>query len=208
MLWDSAMRMINSSVQKKLIWQYGGHVPAGLVPISRVDKGAGETAVSSISFTSGIDSTYSAYVFRIYNFNPDTDGAELTFQGQLAGGSGYDTTITSLRVYAYSDEGDSATALGYDGTNDQAQGVAFQSLSDNTGNGGDESASGSLTIYGPADTTYAKHFVAQFTNYLLLNYMRADITTGYLNTTSAIDAFQIKASTGNFDGIITLYGVA
>lgn len=198
------MRMIDSSVQKKLIWQYGGHVPAGLVPISS------QTAsnAASISFTSGIDSTYSAYVFRIYNFNPVTDGAELTFQGQLAGGSGYDTTITSLRVYAYSDEGDSATALGYDGTNDQAQGTGFQSLSDNTGNGGDESASGSLTIYGPADTTYTKHFVAQFTNYLLLNYMRADITSGYFNTTTAIDAFQFKASTGNFDGIITLYGVA
>jgi hypothetical protein len=196
--------MIDSSVQKKLIWQYGGHVPAGLVPISS------QTAsnAASISFTSGIDSTYSAYVFRIYNFNPATDGAELTFQGQLAGGSGYDTTITSLRVYAYSDEGDSATALGYDGTNDQAQGTGFQSLSDNTGNGGDESASGSLTIYGPADTTYVKHFVAQFTNYLLLNYMRADITSGYFNTATAIDAFQFKASTGNFDGIITLYGVA
>ena len=181
MLWDSAMRMINSSVQKKLIWQYGGHVPAGLVPISS------QTAsnAASISFTSGIDSTYSAYVFRIYNFNPATDGAELTFQGSIDSGSNYNVEITSLRVYAYSDEGDSAT-----------------------GNGGEESASGSLTIYGPADTTYAKHFVAQFTNYLLLNYMRADITTGYLNTTSAIDAFQIKASTGNFDGIITLYGVA
>ena len=204
MLWDSAMRMINSSVQKKLIWQYGGHVPAGLVPISS------QTAsnAASISFTSGIDSTYSAYVFRIYNFNPATDGAELTFQGSIDSGSNYNVEITSLRVYAYSDEGDSATALGYDGTNDQANGTAFQSLSDNTGNGGDESASGSLTIYGPADTTYAKHFVAQFTNYLLLNYMRADITTGHLNTTSAIDAFQIKASTGNFDGIITLYGVA
>ena len=204
MLWDSAMRMINSEVRKKLIWQYGSHIPAGLVPISRtvVDD------ESLASITSGIDSTYSAYVFRIYNFNPEHDGAELTFQGQLAAGSGYDTTITSLRVYAYSDEGDSATALGYDGTNDQAQGVAFQSLSDNTGSGGDESASGSLTIYDPANTTYVKHFVAQFTNYLLLNYMRADITTGYFNTTTAIDAFQFKASSGKFDAIITLYGVA
>ena len=198
------MRMINSSVQKKLIWQYGGHVPAGLVPISS------QTAsnAASISFTSGIDSTYSAYVFRIYNFNPATDGAELTFQGSIDSGSNYNVEITSLRVYAYSDEGDSATALGYDGTNDQANGTSFQSLSDNTGSGTDENSNGTLIIYNPADTTYVKHFVAQFTTILSIAYQRADITSGYLNTASAIDAFQIKASTGNFDAIIALYGVA
>ena len=204
MLWDSAMRMINSEVRKKLIWQYGSHVPAGLVPISRTVA----SNSSGVSFTSGIDSTYSAYVFKIYNFNPVTNGAELSFQGSIDSGSNYNVEITSLRVYAYSDEGDSATALGYDSTNHQSNDTGFQSLSDNTGSGADENGNGTLTIFAPSDTTYVKHFIAQFTTILSIAYQRADITTGYFNTTSAIDAFQIKASTGNFDAIIALYGVA
>ena len=145
---------------------------------------------------------------RFYNFNPVTNGAELSFQGSIDSGSNYNVEITSLRVYAYSDEGDSATALGYDSTNHQSNDTGFQSLSDNTGSGADENGNGTLTIFAPSDTTYVKHFIAQFTTILSIAYQRADITTGYFNTTSAIDAFQIKASTGNFDAIIALYGVA
>ena len=202
------MRMINSEVRKKLIWQYGSHVPAGLVPISRVDKGDGETAVANISFTSGIDSTYSAYVFKVYNFHPVDDNAELTFQVNDTDASSYDRPMTSLRVYAYSDEGDSATAFGYDGTNDQSNDANYQSLSDNTGNQDSETSSGSLTLYGLADGTHVKHFVAQFANHLGIEYMRSDITTGYIDEATAIDDVQFKASSGNFNAIITMYGVA
>jgi hypothetical protein len=204
MLWDSAMRMINSSVQKKLIWQYGSHVPAGLVPISRTAV----TNSSGVTISSGIDSTYDAYVFKIYNFNPVTSGAELEFQVNAVGAADFNETITSLRVYAYSDEGDSATAFGYDGTNDQANDTGDQSLSDNTGDGTDESSSGSLTLYGLADGTYVKNFVAQFTNHLGIEYMRTDITTGYFDVGTAIDEIRFQASSGNFDAIITMYGVA
>ena len=198
------MRMINSSVQKKLIWQYGSHIPAGLVPISRTAV----TNSSGVTISSGIDSTYDAYVFKIYNFNPATNNAELEFQVNAAGASGFNETITSLRVYAYSDEGDSATAFGYDGTNDQANGTGYQSLSDNTGSGADESSSGTLTLYDPSNDTYVKHFVAQFTNHLGIEYMRSDITTGYFDVATAIDEINFKASSGNFDAIITMYGVA
>ena len=36
------------------------------------------TDLSSISFTSGIDSTYKLYIFKFIDINPATDGAEFT----------------------------------------------------------------------------------------------------------------------------------
>jgi len=38
---------------------------------------------ASISFTSGIDSTYKEYVFEFININPVTDGVDFTFQAGL-----------------------------------------------------------------------------------------------------------------------------
>ena len=35
---------------------------------------------ASITFSSGIDSTYGEYIFKFYNINPATDKAEFTFQ--------------------------------------------------------------------------------------------------------------------------------
>ena len=44
---------------------------------------------STISFTSGIDSTYDEYVFKFYNIHPQTDNAEFQFNFR-DGGSAYD----------------------------------------------------------------------------------------------------------------------
>jgi hypothetical protein len=44
---------------------------------------------SSISFTSGIDSTYDVYKFEFINIHPSNDVAEFRFQGSTDGGSSY-----------------------------------------------------------------------------------------------------------------------
>ncbi len=54
---------------------------------------------SSLSFVNGssdvvLDSTYKEYVFTFNNIHPSA-GAYFTFQGNAAGGSGYNETITS-----------------------------------------------------------------------------------------------------------------
>ena len=59
---------------------------------------------ASISFTSNIDSTYPIYLFKFINIHPATDGANLTFQGNAVGESGYNETITSTYVNAYHTE--------------------------------------------------------------------------------------------------------
>ena len=170
-----------------------------------------QTASSSatISFTSNIDSTYKEYIFKFISVHPATDGANLSFQANASGGSGYNETITSTTFNAYHDEGDSGTALAYNTGMDQAQGTSFQNLGDNTGNDNDQSVSGELHLFNPSSTTFVKHFIASSNNYNASNYSTRLQTAGYINTTSAIDEIQFKFSSGNIDaGTFKLYGVS
>jgi hypothetical protein len=75
------------------------------------------------------------------------------------------------------------------------------------GNGADENGSGSLQLFNPASTTYVKHFIVRNNYYKADNYSIDFYIAGYGNTTSAVNAIQFKMSSGNFDGIIKLYGV-
>ena len=47
------------------------------------------TGGASISFTSGITSTYGEYIFKFIDINPATDETFFTVQFNAAGGSGY-----------------------------------------------------------------------------------------------------------------------
>jgi len=166
------------------------------------------SASSSISFTSGIDSTYKEYVFYFVNMHPATDNVYFEFQGNAVGGSGYNETITSTAFYAQHREDGSATALEYRTGEDQAQGTAFQRLCEGLGNDNDQSLSGYLHLFNPSSTTFVKHFITQ-TNQVRYNDRLYNFhIAGYFNTTSAIDEIQFKMSSGNIDaGEILLFGV-
>ena len=91
---------------------------------------------------------------------------------------------------------------------DQAQGTAFQAISESLGNGNDESASGELFIYDPASTTFVKHFMAKMQNYSNDSESINTFVAGYVNTTTALTRVQFKMASGNTDaGVIKLYGV-
>jgi len=163
---------------------------------------------ASISFTSGITSTYKAYKFVFSNIHPATNDANFEFQGSTNGGSSYGITITSAAFRAAHTEDDSVANLNYDTGYDLAQSTSYQWLKYAIGNNNDDSASGTLTIFNPASTTYVKHFIN------ITNGARGDGVTfndfmsGYFNTTSAINAFQFRMSSGNIDaGTIYLYGI-
>ena len=167
------------------------------------------TASSSatISFTSGIDSTYKEYIFKFINIHPATDNStfEVNFRD---GGSDYDATKTTTFFWAYHDEADSETSLGYLASRDLAQGTGFTDLSGSVGNGGDESCSGELTLFNPSSTTFVKHFLSRSSLYEGGSYAMDVHTGGYCNVTAAIDAVQFKMSSGNVDaGTIKLYGL-
>ena len=175
-----------------------------------------QTASSSatIDFVDGtsdvvLDNTYKEYLFTFNNIHPETDQTSLLFQGNAAGGSGYNETITSTDFIVYHAEGDSPAAMGYNTAGDQAQGTNFEYLcAVDLGNDNDQNLCGTLQLFNPSSTTFVKHFIAR-SNYVheadwSIDYFKA----GYFNTTSAIDEIQFKFSSGNIDaGDICLYGI-
>ena len=170
------------------------------------------TEETTVSFTSGITSTYGEYIFKFYNINPETDGAHLTFQVNATDGADYDdSAITSTFFVAYHSEDAAQAALSYDGGKDQQQGTAFQGFGYNVGSGADESVSGEMHLFNPASTTYVKHFYCHAVSYDEGNTTAGrawdGFTAGYINDTTAIDDIQFKMSSGNFDGTIKMYGV-
>ena len=166
---------------------------------------------SSVDITSGIDSTYDEYMFVFTDINPATDNVIFSFQVNATDdpGGDFDTSlITSTAFAALHDEADGTTQLGYEGGHDLAQSASFQSISRSLGNGADESCAGILHLFSPASTTYVKHWYSRFNGYLHHDYSNNDFMAGYINDTTAIDEIQFKMSSGNFDGVIQLYGIA
>ena len=166
------------------------------------------SASASISFTTGIDSTYKAYKFLWINCHPATDAAHFQFNMSTDGGSNYNVTKTTTVFRAEHFEDDSYTALDYPTAQDLAQSTSFQTISHNIGNSADESSSGSLIIFNPASTVYVKHFIGRANGYRDGSVDEDFFSAGYGNTTSAVNAIQFKYHNGNIDdGKIYLYGI-
>jgi hypothetical protein len=81
------------------------------------------SASATISFTSGIDSTYDSYVFKFINIHPATDSVQFDFNVSTDGGSNYNVAKTSAAFRAYHLEDDSGSGLGYRDDLDLAQGT-------------------------------------------------------------------------------------
>jgi hypothetical protein len=186
-------------------------------------SGGGMTLISeqtasgsaTIDFTSGIDDTYDSYVFKFINCHPATDQVGFQFNMSSDTGSNYNVTKTTTFFFAYHDEADSASGLGYNTDNDLAQSTAFQNLNfPSLSNDNDSNISGTLTIYNPSSTTFVKHFIANTNGSVEQSGGSAPYTenfyvAGYGNTTSAIDAIRFQMSSGNIDsGVIKLYGIS
>ena len=162
---------------------------------------------ASITFSSGITSTYGEYIFGFYNLNPATDSKDFQFQVNVAGESGYNETITSTHFRVTHDEADSATTFGYQTSHDQAQGTSYQNIINAIGNGADESGAGILHLFSPSNTTYVTHFycTGQMT---FQSYSAQTFAAGYINVTGAVDEISFKMASGNFDGVIQMYGIS
>ena len=170
---------------------------------------ATQTASSSasISFTSGIDSTYKEYIFYFNNIHPVNDGVEFSFNMSVDSGSNYNVTINSSSFRAYHSESGSDSAQTYDTSRDSAQSTDFQLITPGIGNQNDECSSGFLHLFNPS-STFVKHFMTNFNTLISIDYNQNQITAGYGDTTSAVDAIQFKFSSGNIDsGDILLFGL-
>ena len=172
--------------------------------------GSAHTAsnAASIDITSGIDSTYEEYIFVLTDMNPATDNVDLEFQVQLTSGTSYNTSISSIFFNAYHDEAGSSSALTFESTKSQGTGTAYQPISYNTGNAGDELSAGILHLFSPANTTYIKHFYGKFNCTGSSTQSQNAYFAGYINDTNDVDAIDFKMSSGNFDGTIKMYGIS
>ena len=163
------------------------------------------SGASSVSFTSGIDSTYDVYIFKFIDVNPATDAQSFSFQ--CGTGSGYGLTVTSTFFQAEHNENGTGAGLSYQTSLDLAQSTSYQKLTQTIGNGADECCAGELFLFNPASTTYVKHFYSTFSSTHYNDRMVNDFTGGYFNLTTAITQIDFKFASGNFDGTIKMYGL-
>ncbi len=166
------------------------------------------SASASLSFTTGLDSTYKAYKFVFSNIHPATDNVNFTFNLSTDAGSNYNVTKTTTFFRALHNEDDATTGLAYVTANDLAQSTSFQLLGFNLGNDNDQSLSGSLTLFNPSSTVFVKHFIARINEIFAGDGSGDRFSAGYGNTTSAVNAVRFQMSSGNIDeGTIYLYGI-
>ena len=167
------------------------------------------SASSSISFTSGIDSTYDIYKFEFTNIHPATDSVYLLMNFSTDGGSNYNVTKTTTVFIGFHREDNSTAVLQYQTSDDLAQSTGYQRMTVLIGNGNDESSSGSMYLFNPSSTTFVKHFISETNDYERNNASSNTRVAGYGNTTSAINAVDFKMSSGNMDsGTIKMYGIS
>ena len=163
---------------------------------------------STISFTSGIDSTYSIYLIKVINAHPATNNKTLQFQVNASGGSGFNETITSTSFRSYHTEDDNHTGLEYQTGSDQGNGTGYQNLHGGNSNANDSGACGDLFIFNPSSTTYVKHFLGMLSCTEQNPAADQAYIGGYFNTTTALDTMIFKFSSGNIDsGTFKLYGI-
>jgi hypothetical protein len=171
-----------------------------------------QTASSSatISFTSGIDSTYDSYVFKFINCHPATNSVQFLFNGSTDGGSNYNVVKTTTNFSTLHAENDSFAFLGYQASADLAQSTNFVRLNGNeVGADNDQSLCATLKLFNPSSTTFVKHFISDCQFSEQSDHSERAFVAGYMNTTSAINAVQFKFSSGNIDsGVIKLYGIS
>jgi hypothetical protein len=71
------------------------------------------SASATISFTSGIDSTYDSYVFKFINIHPETNAVKFQFNFSTDSGSNYNVTKTTTAFNTYHNEAGTDAGLGY-----------------------------------------------------------------------------------------------
>jgi hypothetical protein len=168
------------------------------------------SASATISFTTGIDSTYKEYQFWFINIHPGSNGARLTFNLSTDSGSNYNVSKTTTVFTAYNKEDGTVSALGYSAGADLFEGTGFQIIGTDLISDNDSNTSGLLTLFNPSSTTYVKHFTATSNSMTDGSppYTENRYTAGYGNTTSAVNAVQFKMDAGNIDdGTILMFGI-
>jgi hypothetical protein len=161
---------------------------------------------SSLSITSGIDSTYKEYIFFFNNIHASTQ-AHFQVNFSIDSGSNYNVSKTTTFFFGSHNEAGDSTSLSYQDSHD-ITGTGAHSLGLSFSSDNDAGGSGYMHLFDPSSTTFVKHFIAVTGGFTDSDYYNTNYTAGYGNTTSAINAVQFSMASGNVDsGTIDMYGV-
>ena len=186
----------------------------GIPTLIKTQTASNSAYIDFIDGTSDVvfDSTYDEYMFVLTDIGPATNDVSLGFQVNATddAGGGFDTSlITSTYFAAHHYENDSTTGLAMSGaTFILEQQANFQFITQSQANEADASAACILHIFNPSSTTYVKHFYARAESNHQIDAAQDCFIAGYINDTTAIDEIRFKMESGNFDGVIQMYGIA
>jgi|TARA_R100000501_G_C2595706_1_gene94323 hypothetical protein len=154
------------------------------------------------------DGTYLVYQFIWQSIHPETDTAIFGFQVSDDAGSSYGIAATqsSERFYnkdaAANNQNIGTGTVGTAGTTDE---LNFNS---HPGADADQSQSGWMNFYNPADTTFSKMWEGSCANYTSNDYINHHLVAGIIIPTAAVDAIRFQFSTGEIQaGTISMYGL-
>ena len=169
------------------------------------------SSTASVSFTSGIDSTYKEYIFKLINIHCSADDDDFRFNFSIDGGSNYNATKTTSIFYALHKENGADAELLYEASSDIAQGTGYQRFCAGGLMSGDSdhSLSGTLHLFDPSNTSLVTHFTTSTNHNNKSDYSIRNFVGGYVNSTSAVNAVDFKVESNTIDsGVIKLYGVS
>jgi len=174
------------------------------------------TASSSatLSFVNGssgviLDARYPEYLFLFKDIHAGTNDGDFSVLFSVNTGSSYGVAVTSTFFRVYNNEGATDTSGPvYLASKDQSNGTARQPLTQGQGADNDQASVGYMHLFNPGSTTFAKNFFARTNVQEGSDYTQDEFTSGYVNTTSAIDAVRFEMHSGNIDsGTVSLYGI-
>ena len=183
--------------------------PAGAMTLIKTLTASSSSTLSFVDGSSDVvlDNTYPIYLFKFINIHCSNDDENFQFNLSADSGSNYNVTKTTSLFTADHHEGGGAN-LQYNASRDLAQSTGNVNLAHRLGSDNDQSASGTLHLFDPSNTTFVKHFFGIFNHSLAGDTSINNYVAGYANTTSAIDAVQFVMSAGTIDsGTIKLYGI-
>ncbi len=164
------------------------------------------SAVSAVNITSGIDSTYKEYIFKLINIHASED-QQFKINFSIDGGSNYNVSKTATYWGYVHHENDSSSYYN-NASADIGNSTSAFNISRGVSFNDDDNSNGTIHLYDPSSSVFVKHFLTQYNEHNNTAGINQTLSAGYGNTTSAIDAIRFECSAGTFDGIIKMYGVA
>jgi len=161
---------------------------------------------ASLTFTSGIDSTYACYLFEFVQVRPASDGPYFNMRTSSDGGSSYDSTSGDYVWVSLALSSESATANVQNGsTTATLMALTTSGVGNSTNENG---VSGFLRLWAPSASAYTVQdsdlvWTGQSTNNC------CGRASGMRKSTSSVNAVRFLFDSGNItSGTIRMYGVA